>query len=147
MYIYIYIYVYKCVYMYIYIYIYTHIREYMRMRAHICHLFEVCVCVCVCRREYMHLCATVRGIMLKLIFGSKTEHELETTFGHHLNIILTSFGNRFWNLLGIIWESLARACRACYTARQTKRAVPSRVHAPMRNSARHNVEAHFWVEN
>ena len=67
----------------------------------------------LCRREYMHLCATMRGIMLKLIFGSKTEHEIETAFGHHLNIILTSFGNRFWNLLGISWESLARACRAC----------------------------------
>ena len=43
--------------------------------------------------------------MLKLISGPKTEHEIETTFGHQLNIMLALFGNRFWNLLDIVWES------------------------------------------
>ena len=91
----------------------------------------MCVCVCVhatlhgrlsalCRREYMHLCATVRGIMLKLIFGSKTEHEIETTVGHHLNIVLTSFGNRFWNLLDIIWESFGHRLGIASNTNATK---------------------------
>ena len=85
--------------------------------------------------------------MLKLVFGSKAEQEIETTYGHNLNIILTSVGNRFWNLLCIIWESLARGCRARQIAGRTKRAVPSRVYAPMRNGARHNVEARIWIES
>ena len=56
---------------------------------------------------------TVREIMLKLIFKPQTDQETETTFEHHLNIILTLFGNRFSEsfayLLGIcsisLWHS------------------------------------------